>query len=183
MLSSQSTFSAALEAFLQLQETKTKCEIALLGCSSPGGNTVGHDVLEGDLSISEAYKEHPELKAFAEFNDVLEFSLSALIEIVEDDGAEVAVRGSSLLADKARLTINAFVRAESGGPISARCPVVSIRGEEAVALGRATVQSTVTMLLPCSKTLTNDRGSPSLYIFFEHFRPKEKDVSNPQRGK
>lgn len=79
------------------------------------------------------------MKQFDSKDDTSAFSLSALLEVIEDDEDEAIVRGSPLLADKARSVINVAVKVEGGGPTSSMCPIVSIHGKEAVAVAKATV--------------------------------------------
>lgn len=142
------SFSGAIHTFLELLQTNTKCEICLLGWSSPGNSSVGHDVWEEEYSVEETYEKYPELKIFAGSDDVSAFGCSALLEIVEVKGAAAAaaleVRGSALLAEKA----SAYLPANNGtvggvggeeGPSSLRCPVLCIRGEGAVGVGKGVV--------------------------------------------
>lgn len=112
-----------------------------MGWSSPNWSTIGHDVWEDTVSINDAYEKDVDLKTFQNEEDASEFSLSALIEVVENDEAEVVIKGSSLLAEKARSAINVPVSVESGGPTSSRCPVISIHGQEAAAVATATISA------------------------------------------
>ncbi|KAF6219066.1 hypothetical protein HO133_005610 [Letharia lupina] len=135
------TFSGALHTFLELLHTTTGCDVSLLGWSSLGNSTVGRDVWEEGLSVHEAYEEFPELKAFDGRGDVSAFGCSALLELIEVDGAALVVRGDALLAEKARgyLPAHGSVAVAGEGPNSSRCPVVSICGDGAIGVGKKVV--------------------------------------------
>lgn len=137
--SPHNSFSGALHTFLELLQTKTKCELCLLGWSSPGQSKVGQDVWEEEVSVEAAYEEFPELKCFDGRDDVSTFGCSALLEIIEVEGAALEVRGSPLLAEKARSYVPGSGTVGGEGPTSSRCPVVSICGEGAVGVGKRVV--------------------------------------------
>ncbi|KAL9064454.1 MAG: hypothetical protein Q9161_008862 [Pseudevernia consocians] len=144
-------FTGAIHTFSELLQTRTKCEICLLGWSTPGNSSVGQDVWEDSYSLESAYEKYPELKNFDGCDDVSAFTCSALLEIIMDvkekekekgSGGGVEVRGSALLGEKARgyLPANGTVSCGGGeGPRSSRCPVVRIRGEGAVGVGKGVV--------------------------------------------
>lgn len=109
--------------------------------SSPGGRPVGHEVWDGTLSASAAYEQIPELRAFAALEDVKSFSLSAIFQIVEDEGSPLVARGSPVLTEKVqRAADDEGVKVEIGGPTSKRVPVVSVQGRDAVAVGKVAVE-------------------------------------------
>lgn len=133
------SFSGALHTFLELLQTNTKCEICLLGWSSPGQSRIGRDVWEEEVSVDEAYDAFPELKRLNGLHDVLGFGCSALLEISEVKGARLEVRGSPLLAEKARRYLPADGTVGGEGPSSSRCPVLSICGDGAVGVAKGAV--------------------------------------------
>ena len=102
---------------------------------------MGQDVWEEEKdSVEKTYEKYPELKIFAGSDDVSTFGCSALLEIVEVKGAaELEVRGSALLGEKARAYLPANGTVKGGGPSSSRCPVVCIRGEGAIGVGKGVV--------------------------------------------
>ena len=129
------SFSGALHTFIKLLRAHTKCEVSLLGWSSPGQSRVGQDVWEEEMSIDAAYEEFPALRTFNGLDDVSVFGYSALLEITEMEGAALEVRGSPLLGEKARSYVPANGTVGGGGPTSSRCPVLSICGEGAAEVG------------------------------------------------
>lgn len=139
------SFSGALHTYLDLLPTKTKCDICLLGWSSPRQSSIGRDVWEEEVSVDEAYEQFPELKRLNGLHDVSEFGCSALLEIGEVEGARLEVRGSPLLVEKARIYLPADGSVGGEGPSSSRCPVLSLCGDGAegvakgVEIGRAHV--------------------------------------------
>ena len=94
---------------------------------------------EGEVPVSEAYEQYPELRAFAANEDASTFSLSAMLEVIEAEDAPLVARGSPLLVDEAKATDGREVGIEEGGPVSSRSPVVSIYGSGAIDVGKATV--------------------------------------------
>lgn len=136
------SFTGALHTFLELLHTTTKCEVSLLGWSSPAQSTIGRDVWEEDVSAEDAYAAFPVLKESDDArHDVSEFDCAALLEIGEVKGAKLEVRGSPLLVEKARAYLPAGYdgtgRGEGLGP--GRCPALRVWGDGAVGVGKRVV--------------------------------------------
>jgi hypothetical protein len=79
--------------------------------------------------------ETPELDQFAGFVDVAKFQLSAIFEVVEEDGAEVQVEGAPVLVEKVKALLQAPVSAKVSSRKQLRVPEVSLKGRDAERLG------------------------------------------------
>ncbi|KAE9376457.1 hypothetical protein N431DRAFT_479712 [Stipitochalara longipes BDJ] len=135
-----SLLSGALDAFIDLEYSKTSCPIALLGWSSPGGHAIGRKCWDGILSKVAAYELVPELKQFEGLSNPDIFDIAALVEIVQEEAATV-VRGSSLLTARIQTTTQRLVKIESSDKGFARVPSVCIRGKDAIVVGKEVVES------------------------------------------
>lgn len=123
---SNSSFSAASRTFLDLEQSKTSCDVTLLGWSSPDGRTIGHDVWEGTCAATAGYELAPELREFSGLEDVSSFSLSAIIEVIDTSSDSLVVRGGPVLTEATRRVAHKSVKVETGGPPWRRIPVLSI---------------------------------------------------------
>ncbi len=94
--------------------------------------------------MADAYAEYPVLKESDDArHDVSEFECAALVEIGEVRGAELEVRGSPLLVEKARACLPAGYDDDGmgmgEGVGSGRCPVLRVWGDGAVGVGKRVV--------------------------------------------
>lgn len=95
---------------------------------------------DGTLSRSVAYDQAPELKAFLGLPDVETFDLAAVVQIEEDENETLVARGSPALTEKVRKIVRGKLKFEGCETEMVSVPSVSLRGKDAVAVGKGLVE-------------------------------------------
>lgn len=133
-------FGSAVRVFNQLAHANLACGVTLLGFTVVGKVVVGKKSWNAPLEATDNPANWKDLKQFQGFPNPQDFTLSALVEICEEDTDSVLHGSPILLSQWTEQPSPRLDMIEEDGQAS-RAPCVLIQGREADRVGTALVTS------------------------------------------
>lgn len=132
---SKAACESAFRIFYQLQRENLLCGVALVGWTSTGEAYIGRNMWEMAGSKADVRPLLRELEQFAGFQDVAEFPLSAIFEVVDDPTEHMHAEGSQVLTEQIQQISRSPVSTTSSSKKILRAPRVLLTGRGAEHLG------------------------------------------------
>jgi len=138
---SKSACESAFRVFYQLQRENLLCGVTLLGWTSVGNAYIGRNIWELAGAKTELRPWIPALEQFSAFQDVSEFPLSAIFEMVEDQSEQLQVEGTHVLTEQIRQILSSHVSTRTCSRKLLRAPEVLLTGPKAEQIGLEAIKA------------------------------------------